>query len=33
MNPDYNAWLTMVRAGTKAKSKPMMVFMIASTWP
>src|SRR5438105_3468019 len=26
MNPDYNTWLSMVPAGTKAKSKRMIVF-------
>jgi hypothetical protein len=31
-NPDYGKWVTQVPAGTPAKFKRMMVFMIAATW-
>lgn len=33
LNPDYNKWLTMIPAGTSESDKPMMIFMIAATWP
>ncbi len=33
LNPDYKKWLKMLPAGTAAKDRPMMLFMIAATWP
>jgi len=32
-NPDYGTWVKKVPAGTPAKFKRRMVFMIAATWP
>lgn len=35
LNPDYKngKWPGMIPAGTAAKFRPMMIFMIAATWP
>jgi hypothetical protein len=33
LNPDHDNWLRLIPAGTSAKDKKMMVFMIAATWP
>lgn len=35
LNPDYKngKWTKMIPAGTPAKFRPMMLFMIAATWP
>src|SRR2546423_2604169 len=33
LNPDHDNWLTLIPAGTSARDKKMMVFMIAATWP
>jgi S1/P1 Nuclease len=33
LNPDYQKWLGKIPAGTAAKFRSMMVFMIAATWP
>lgn len=33
LNPDYSNWVAKVPAGTAQKFRPMMIFMIASTWP
>jgi len=33
LNPDYTKWLTQIPQGTATKFRPMMIFMIAATWP
>lgn len=33
LNPYYDKWVGMLPAGTPAKFKRMMIFMIAATWP
>lgn len=33
LNPRFNFWAGMIPAGTSAKKKRMMLFMIAATWP
>jgi len=33
LNPYYDKWVGMLPAGTPAKYKRMMIFMIAATWP
>jgi hypothetical protein len=33
LNPRFNIWSGMIPAGTSAKKKRMMLFMIAATWP
>lgn len=33
LNPYYAKWVAMLPAGTPAKFKRMMIFMIAATWP
>jgi hypothetical protein len=33
LNPYYGRWVGMLPAGTPAKYKRMMIFMIAATWP
>ncbi len=33
LNPDYKKWVALIPTGTAAKYRPMMLFMIAATWP
>jgi hypothetical protein len=33
LNPDYDKWKGQVPPGTSATDQPMMLFMIAATWP
>lgn len=33
LNPDYQKWISQIPAGTPDADRPMMLFMIAATWP
>lgn len=33
LNPDYSKWVAMIPKNTTPANKPMMIFMIAATWP
>jgi hypothetical protein len=33
LNPDYKNWLTQIPKGVDESDQPMMIFMIAATWP
>lgn len=33
LNPDYHRWISQIPPGTPASDQPMMLFMIAATWP